>query len=102
MRMRNEKGDGPREWGVGERRSCSSFRADHSGSDHSLSDARRPTPYTLAYALAFIFLAVAASAQDIVIRDATILTVSHGRIEHGSILVHAGKIAGVGATGAVV
>jgi len=44
-------------------------------------------------ALAFAY---AAFAQDIVIRDATILTVSHGKIEHGSILIHGGKIAAVG------
>ncbi|HEX9460692.1 MAG TPA: hypothetical protein VGA84_16195, partial [Thermoanaerobaculia bacterium] len=50
----------------------------------------------LLLALAFLFITPAASAQDIVIRDATILTVSHGRIEHGSILVHGGKIAAVG------
>lgn len=44
-------------------------------------------------ALAFAY---AAFAQDLVIRDATILTVSHGKIEHGSILVHGEKIAAVG------
>lgn len=43
-------------------------------------------------------LATAALAQsnDFVVRDATILTVSHGRIEHGSIYVKGGKIAAVG------
>ena len=44
----------------------------------------------------FFAIAAVASAQDIVIRNATILTVSHGTIEHGSILVHGGKIAAVG------
>ncbi|MGB7172076.1 MAG: amidohydrolase family protein [Candidatus Acidiferrales bacterium] len=43
---------------------------------------------------------VAARAQDdsntMVIKNATILTVTHGRIEHGSILVRDGKIAEVG------
>jgi len=56
-----------------------------------ITDNRQPL-----LALAFILIATVASAQDIVIRDATILTVSHGRIEHGSILVHGGKIAAVG------
>jgi imidazolonepropionase-like amidohydrolase len=35
---------------------------------------------------------------DLVIRNATVMTASHGTIEHGSVWVHAGKIAGVGAT----
>ena len=35
-------------------------------------------------------------SNDFVVRDATILTVSHGRIEHGSIYVKGGKIAAVG------
>ena len=33
---------------------------------------------------------------DIVIKNATVMTASHGTIEHGSVWVHAGKIAGVG------
>jgi imidazolonepropionase-like amidohydrolase len=43
-------------------------------------------------------LAAVANGQsnDFVVRDATILTVSHGRIEHGSIYVKGGKIAAVG------
>ncbi|HET6198999.1 MAG TPA: amidohydrolase family protein [Candidatus Acidoferrales bacterium] len=55
----------------------------------------------------FVILGVAAlvplfaHAQDdsnvTVIKNATILTVTHGRIEHGSILVRDGKIAAVGA-----
>jgi imidazolonepropionase-like amidohydrolase len=37
------------------------------------------------------------SAQNVVlIRDATILTVSHGKIEHGSVLIRGTKIAAVG------
>jgi imidazolonepropionase-like amidohydrolase len=36
--------------------------------------------------------------NDVVIRNGTILTATHGRIEHGSIYVHNGKIAAVGAT----
>ncbi len=35
---------------------------------------------------------------DIVFKNATVMTASHGTIEHGSVWVHAGKIAGVGAT----
>jgi imidazolonepropionase-like amidohydrolase len=38
------------------------------------------------------------SSQDIVIKNATVMTASHGTIEHGSVWVHAGKIAEVGAT----
>ena len=34
--------------------------------------------------------------QDIVFKNATVMTASHGTIEHGSVWVHAGKIAGVG------
>ncbi|MPY89759.1 MAG: amidohydrolase family protein [Luteitalea sp.] len=37
-----------------------------------------------------------AASDTVVIRDATILTASHGRIEQGSILVRDGKIAAVG------
>ncbi|MGB6898098.1 MAG: hypothetical protein WBE12_05880, partial [Candidatus Acidiferrum sp.] len=46
------------------------------------------------------FFAQAANPPDapsvILIQDATILTVSHGTIEHGSILIKDGKIAEVG------
>ena len=45
--------------------------------------------------------ALTASAQqpaDLVFKNATVMTASHGTIEHGSVWVHAGKIAGVGAT----
>jgi len=47
-----------------------------------------------------LLAAVPASAQNsntILIRNATVLTVTHGNIEHGSILIRDGKIAGVGA-----
>src|ERR1700729_841509 len=44
----------------------------------------------------------AATAQtvpaDLVIKNATVMTASHGTIQHGSVWVHNGKIAGVGAT----
>jgi len=35
---------------------------------------------------------------DLVIKNATVMTASHGIIQHGSVWVHNGKIAGVGAT----
>jgi imidazolonepropionase-like amidohydrolase len=47
-------------------------------------------------------LAAACAAQqsppaDLVFKNATVMTASHGTIGHGSVWVHAGKIAGVGA-----
>lgn len=38
------------------------------------------------------------AAADIVIKNGTVMTASHGVIEHGSVWVHNGRIAGVGAT----
>ncbi len=38
------------------------------------------------------------AATDMVLKNATVMTASHGTIEHGAVWVHAGKIAGVGAT----
>ena len=35
---------------------------------------------------------------DLVIKNATVMTASHGTIQHGTVWVHNGKIAGVGAT----
>jgi len=35
---------------------------------------------------------------DVVIKNATVMTVTHGTIEHGSVWLHNGKIAGVGAS----
>src|SRR5260370_40597344 len=35
---------------------------------------------------------------DLVIKNGTVMTASHGTIQHGSVWVHNGKIAGVGAT----
>src|SRR5215469_211056 len=37
-------------------------------------------------------------ANDVVIKGGTVLTVTHGKIENGSVYVHNGKIAAVGAT----
>jgi imidazolonepropionase-like amidohydrolase len=51
-------------------------------------------------AIAAFGFPAAVSAQNpgtIFIQNATILTVTHGNIEHGSILIHDGKIADVGA-----
>jgi imidazolonepropionase-like amidohydrolase len=39
-----------------------------------------------------------ASPADVVIKNATVMTVTHGTIEHGSVWLHNGKIAGVGAS----
>jgi len=49
--------------------------------------------------LAVLLLTLTLTAQPsrtFVVRDATILTVTHGRVEHGSLLVRDGKIAAVG------
>jgi imidazolonepropionase-like amidohydrolase len=35
--------------------------------------------------------------HDIVIKNATVMTVTHGKIEHGSVVIHDGKIAAFGA-----
>ena len=58
------------------------------------------------FAVASISLAVCAAAasgqqsasEDIVFKGATVMTASHGTIEHGAVWIHAGKIAGVGET----
>ena len=42
-------------------------------------------------------VATFAQSPDIVLKNATVMTASHGTLEHGSVWVHAGKIAGVGA-----
>ena len=39
-----------------------------------------------------------ATPQDVVIKNGTILTITHGKIEGGSVLIHNGKIAAVGKT----
>jgi imidazolonepropionase-like amidohydrolase len=52
----------------------------------------------------FVLSVAAATAQtsttptDLVIKNATVMTASHGTIQHGTVWVHNGKIAGVGAT----
>lgn len=51
-----------------------------------------------------LFSVATATAQsptapaDLVIKNATVMTASHGTIQHGSVWLHNGKIAGVGAT----
>ena len=40
----------------------------------------------------------ASTPADLVVKNATVMTASHGTIANGSVWVHAGKIAGVGAT----
>lgn len=48
-------------------------------------------------ALAISLFATAAFAENVtVIRDATILTITHGKIEHGSVVIRGSKIAAVG------
>lgn len=60
--------------------------------------------HKLAYAVLLAPLGLWAQATngpshlDIVIRNATVMTVTHGTIEHGSVWLHNGKIAGVGAS----
>ncbi|GGG90638.1 amidohydrolase [Silvibacterium dinghuense] len=61
--------------------------------------------FPLALGLAATATAFAQSAtpptpppHDFVITNATVMTVTHGTIEHGSVWVHDGKIAGYGAT----
>ena len=56
---------------------------------------------SIALAACLIALPAASSAQkdapaDLVLKNATVMTASHGTIEHGSVWVHQGKIAAVG------
>ena len=52
--------------------------------------------YLTAIGACVLMLAQSASAQDIAIRNATILTVTKGTIENGTVLVRNGKVAAVG------
>lgn len=62
--------------------------------------AGRTDSYFLLAALSMACVAAVAQqpGKDFVIRNATVMTASHGTIEHGSVWIHEGKIAGVGAT----
>jgi len=53
---------------------------------HTLALAQQPTPEAPVF------------HNDVVIRGGTILTITHGKIENGSIYIHNGKIAAVGTT----
>ena len=69
-----------------------------------------PPGFILRLCLGLVFTAIPLCAQqvsrepsplpalDLVVKDATVMTASHGTIEHGSVWIHAGKIAAVGAT----
>jgi imidazolonepropionase-like amidohydrolase len=61
----------------------------------SLFRAACTIPIALSATIAF---SQQAPPQDIVFKNATVMTASHGTIEHGQVWVHAGKIAGVGDT----
>jgi imidazolonepropionase-like amidohydrolase len=53
----------------------------------------------VAFALSAIANAQSSTAPaDLVIKNATVMTATHGTIQHGSVWMHNGKIAGVGAT----
>lgn len=69
--------------------------------DASVRRHRRATLFLAAVSAAPICLyaqAPPASQTDVVIRNATVMTVTHGTVEHGSLWIHNGKIAGVGST----
>jgi imidazolonepropionase-like amidohydrolase len=53
---------------------------------------------TVALAACSLPLAFCQAPADLVLKNATVMTVTHGTIERGSVWVHNGKIAGVGAT----
>ena len=64
--------------------------------------SRRPL-----FALSTVLGVAAAAGQrtpphDIVITNATVMTVTHGTIEHASVWVHDGKIAGFGRDGSAL
>ena len=57
-------------------------------------------PFSINFAL-LAMAAIPSMAQapaDLVIKNATVMTASHGTIQHGSVWVHAGKIVEVGST----
>jgi imidazolonepropionase-like amidohydrolase len=52
--------------------------------------------FLAALGMTLLFAAAAFAENVVVIRDATILTITHGKIEHGSVLIRGTKIAAVG------
>src|SRR5436190_22397762 len=64
---------------------------------------QRRSPEVLLAFLAIVALSVAAQTKpptqggDVLIKNATLLTATHGRIEHGSVYVKGGKIVAFGA-----
>lgn len=68
-------------------------------SHHKRLHATRPVdrrPIALMMLWVFLIAALARAENVILIHDATILTVSHAPIEHGSVLIRGAKIAAVG------
>jgi imidazolonepropionase-like amidohydrolase len=59
---------------------------------------RRSIPGLCLLLAATTALAQSTAPHDIVLSNATVMTVTHGTLEHASVWVHDGKIAGVGAT----
>jgi imidazolonepropionase-like amidohydrolase len=58
-----------------------------------------PKVYVFAFAAcALLPAALAQAPTDLVIKNATVMTASHGTIPNGAVWVHNGKIAGVGVT----
>lgn len=53
--------------------------------------------HALGSAAALVWFAAPAAGQDVAIRNATVLTITNGTIENGTVLVRDGKIAAVGA-----
>ncbi len=65
--------------------------------DTERSEVEGPQQILSCFVAALLSMTAAAAAENtILIRDATILTISHGKIEHGSVLIRGTKIAAVG------
>jgi len=72
-------------------------------SPHMHLSLRRALRYLLALAACMLPLSVAAQTiPDLVIKDGTVMTASHGTIQHGAVWVHQGKIAAVGTIDEVI
>jgi imidazolonepropionase-like amidohydrolase len=94
-------------------RIAGSFIASQEGESLKMSDALLLRRGLAIFAILMLSVAVAmaqdpapaqssnnppAAANDVVIKNGTILTVTHGNIENGSVYIHNGKIAAIGAT----